>query len=131
MSKCSLFDLDFTKIIEEAFGTSVDRLHELAQADMGGLCVVQKFVPGSNVWVVERDEDGEATDVSGFVFVVSINGVVIVSPSINGCDDLSFILNDFMEETASDFNGNFSGYPISDCYKSYEDAKAALRGEQG
>lgn len=118
--------------IEDILGDEYDvsRLRELAQADREGRCVVQKFVPGSNVWVVERDKDGKATDVSGFVFVVSINGVVIVSPSINGCDDLSFILNYFMEETVSDFNGNFSGYPISDCYKSYEDAEAALRREQ-
>lgn len=33
MNKCSLFDMDFAKIIEDAFGTSVDRLCELAQAD--------------------------------------------------------------------------------------------------
>ncbi|WOC74852.1 hypothetical protein RX717_12825 [Intestinibacillus sp. NTUH-41-i26] len=33
MNKCSLFDMDFAKIIEDAFGVSVDRLRELAQAD--------------------------------------------------------------------------------------------------
>lgn len=106
------------------------RIRELAKADREGLCVVQKFAPGSEVWIVERDEDGEATEVSGFVFVVSVSGVAIVSPTINDCSDLDFILSDFVEETASSFSGDFSGYPISDCYKSHKEAQAALRREQ-
>lgn len=67
---------------------------------------------------------------SCFVFVVSVSGVAIVSPSINGYSDLDFILYDFVAETAGSFSGDFSGYPISDCYKSYEEAEAALQGEQ-
>ena len=108
----------------------IDRLRELAQADREGRCVVQKFAPGSDVWIVERDEDGEATEVSGYVFVASVSGVAIVSPSINGCSDLDFILGDFVKETARSFSGDFSGYPISDCYALHEDAEAALRREQ-
>ena len=116
--------------ITTAFGLPIDRLRELAEADREGRCVVQEFIPGGEVWVVERDEDGEATEVSCFVFVVSVSGVAIVSPSINGYSDLDFILYDFVAETAGSFSGDFSGYPISDCYKSYEEAEAALQGEQ-
>lgn len=118
--------------IEDILGDEyeLDRLRNLVEADREGRCVVQKFAPGSEVWIVERDEDGEATEVSGVVFVVSVSGVAIVSPSINGCSDLDFILGDFVEETASCFSGDFSGYPISDCYKSREEAQAALRREQ-
>lgn len=118
--------------IEDILGDNydLDRLRELAQADREGRCVVQEFIPGGEVWVVERDEDGEATEVSCFVFVVSVSGVAIVSPSINGYSDLDFILYDFVAETAGSFSGDFSGYPISDCYKSYEEAEAALQGEQ-
>lgn len=118
------------KLAGQSLGITPDHLRELAQADREGRCVVQKFAPGSEVWIVERDEDGEAAEVSGFVFVVSVSGIAIVSPSINGCSDLDFILGDFVEETASSFSGDFSGYPISDCYKSYEEAQAALRREQ-
>lgn len=114
----------------QSLGITPDRLRELAQADREGRCVVQKFAPGSEVWIVERDEDGEAAEVSGFVFVVSVSGIAIVSPSINGCSDLDFILSDFVEETASNFSGDFFGYPISDCYKSHEEAEDALRREQ-
>ena len=124
--------VDRLAAIEDILGNEydLDRLRELAQADREGRCVVQKFAPGSEVWIVERDEDGEATEVSGFVFVVSVSDIAIVSPSINDCSDLDFILSDFVEETASSFSGNFSGYPISDCYKSHEEAEAALRREQ-
>lgn len=118
--------------IEDILGDEydLDELREIIQAKREGRCVVQKFAPGSEVWVVERDEDGEATEVSGVVFVVSVSDVAIVSPSINDCSDLDFILGDFVEETARSFSGDFSGYPLSDCYKSHEDAKAALRREQ-
>ena len=124
--------VDRLAAIEDILGEEYDleRLRELAQADREGRCVVQKFAPGSEVWIVERDEDGEATEVSGFVFVVSVSGVAIVSSSINNCSDLDFILGDFVEETASSFSGDFSGYPISDCYKSHEEAEAALRRER-
>ena len=118
--------------IEDILGDEydLDELREMVQAKREGRCVVQKFAPGSEVWIVERDEDGEAAEVSGFVFVVSVSGVAIVSPTINDCSDLDFILSDFVEETASSFSGDFSGYPISDCYKSHEEAEAALRREQ-
>lgn len=124
--------VDRLAAIEDILGEEYDleRLRELAQADRERRCVVQKFAPGSEVWVVDRDEDGEATEVSGVVFVVSVSDVAIVSPSINGCSDLDFILGDFVEETASSFSGDFSGYPLSDCYKSHEDAEAALRRER-
>ena len=132
----SIFDIeeavDRLAAIEDILGEEydLDELREMVQAKREGRCVVQKFAPGSEVWVVERDEDGEATEVSGVVFVVSVSGIAIVSPSINGCSDLDFILSDFVEETASNFSGDFSGYPISDCYKSHEEAQAALRREQ-
>lgn len=118
--------------IEDILGDEydLDELKEMVQAKREGRCVVQEFIPGGEVWVVERDEDGEATEVSCFVFVVSVSGVAIVSPSINGYSDLDFILYDFVAETAGSFSGDFSGYPISDCYKSHEEAEAALQGEQ-
>lgn len=118
--------------IEDILGDEydLDELKEMVQAKREGRCVVQKFAPGSEVWIVERDEDGEAAEVSGFVFVVSVSGIAIVSPSINGCSDLDFILSNFVEETASNFSGDFSGYPISDCYKSHEEAEAARREQE-
>ena len=108
----------------------LDRLREPVEADREGRCVAQKFAPGDEVWIVERDEDGDASEVSGFVFVVSVNGVAIVSPSIDDCNDIDFILSDFVKETAAEFSGSLSGYPIFDCYKSRDEAKAALKARE-
>lgn len=84
---------------------------------------------GDTVWVIERDEDGEAVDFSGFVFITSVCGVAIVSPTLNESDDVDYILQDQIEQTASNFNGDLAVYPISDCYWSRESAEAAMKGE--
>ncbi len=109
----------------------IDRLRELAKAETEGRCVVTEFVPGDEVWVVERDEDGSAVDYSGMVFITSVNGIAILSPTINGCAELDFLLSDFVEETAMSGSGDFSGYPISDCYGTREEAEAALKEAEG
>ena len=121
------------KSIEDILGGdyNLDRFRELVQADREGRCVVTELAPGDEVWVVERDEDGNPDDFSGYIFITSVRGIAIVSPSINGCADLDFLLSDFVEETAMSGSGDFSGYPIGDCYGTCEEAKAALREAEG
>ena len=121
------------KSIEDILGGdyNLDRFRELVQADREGRCVVTELAPGDEVWVVERDEDGNPDDFSGYIFITSVRGIAIVSPSINGCADLDFLLRDFVEETAMSGSGDFSGYPIGDCYGTCEEAKAALREAEG
>ena len=104
-----------------------NRIKELWEADREGRCVVTELAPGDEVWVVERDEDGNPNDFSGYIFITSICGIAIVSPSINDCADLDFLLSDFVGETAMSGSGDFSGYPIGDCYGTCEEAEAALR----
>lgn len=121
------------KKIEDILGSDydLDHLRALVQADREGRCVVTELAPGDEVWVVERDEDGNPDDFSGYIFITSVRGIAIVSPSINGCADLDFLLSDFVEETAMSGSGDFSGYPIVDCYGTCEEAKAALREAEG
>lgn len=121
------------KFIEDILGGdyNLDRFRELVQADREGRCVVTELAPGDEVWVVERDEDGNPDDFSGYIFITSVRGIAIVSPSINGCADSDFLLSDFVEETAMSGSGDFSGYPIGDCYGTCEEAKAALREAEG
>lgn len=57
MNKCSLFDMDFAKIIEDAFGVSVDRLRELAQADKDGRCVVLPAKPDQIIYQWRKGDD--------------------------------------------------------------------------
>lgn len=121
------------KSIEDILGGdyNLDRFRELVQADREGRCVVTELAPGDEVWVVERDEDGNPDDFSGYIFITSVRGIAIVSSSINGCADSDFLLSDFVEETAMSGSGDFSGYPIGDCYGTCEEAKAALREAEG
>ena len=125
--------LERLKSIEDILGGdyNLDRFRELVQADREGRCVVTELAPGDEVWVVERDEDGNPDDFSGYIFITSVRGIAIVSPSINGCADSDFLLSDFVEETAMSGSGDFSGYPIGDCYGTCEEAKAALREAEG
>lgn len=85
------------KLAAQALGTTPDRLRELAQADREGRVVVQRFSPGQTVWVIERDEDGEAYDLSDYVFVTSLRGIALVSPKINGSSEIDAILMDQVE----------------------------------
>lgn len=112
--------------ITEFEGITVDRLRELAQADRDGRCVVQKFSPGQTVWVIERNEYGEAYDLSGYVFVTSLRGIALVSPKINGSPEIDVILMDQVESRINYDDGCIVAYPADDCYLSREAAEKAL-----
>lgn len=104
----------------------IDRLRELAQADKEGRCVVQRFSPGQTVWVIERNEYGEAYDLSGYVFVTSLRGIALVSPKINGSPEIDVILMDQVESRINYDDGCIVAYPADDCYLSREAAEQAL-----
>lgn len=87
------------------------------------------FSPGGECWVVERDEDGAAYEISGYIFVAQIPGYTIVTPSLNGHDELDYIMADHVEQTAQIGHGWLAVYPESDTYATREEAQAAL--EQG
>lgn len=116
--------------IEDILGDEydLDRLRELAQADREGRVVVQRFSPGQTVWVIERDEDGEAYDFSGYVFVTSLRGIALVSPKINGSSEIDVILMDQVESRINYADGCIEAYPVDDCYLSREAAEQALGG---
>ena len=115
---------DALREVDELGG--LDRLRELVEADREGRCTVQTFSPGQVVWVVERDEDGNQCDVTGYVFVTSVNNVALVSPVINGSTAINDILREHVSRTAMECTGFLEAYPIADCYESKEVAKKAL-----
>lgn len=103
-------------ICDEYEDYDLDRLRQM----------VQKFSPGQVVWVVEKDEDGNPCDVTGYVFVTSINNVALVSPVINGSTAIDDILRENVRRTAMECAGFLGAYPIADCYESKETAEKAL-----
>lgn len=116
------------KLAAQALGTTPDRLRELAQADREGRVVVQRFSPGQTVWVIERDEDNEAYDFSGYVFVTSLRGIALVSPEINWSSEIDVILMERIKSRINCSGGSIEAYPADDCYLTREEAEAALEG---
>lgn len=90
-----------------------------------------KFTPGEEVWIVERDEDGNACEVSGYVFLAEVAGAVILTPYINDLEDLEDLLDYHIEETATNYDTDLAVFPTADCYTDQEAAEAALKAETG
>ena len=63
MNKCSLFDIDFAEIIEDAFGIPVDRLYELASAEREGRCFVLPCKIFDKIWNVAAHYQFEVTEI--------------------------------------------------------------------
>ncbi len=88
------------------------------------------LTPGEEVWVVERDEDGNACEYSGYVFLAEVAGAVILTSYINDLEDLEDLLEYHIEQTAEDYDTHLAVFPASDCYTSREEAKNALATEK-
>lgn len=85
------------------------------------------FEPGETVYIVERDEDGNANDTAGVIFLFSLENVVFCSPGINGHIDLEYLLSEFVRETAESCGrSSVCVYPKKDCYHTLAEAEAAL-----
>ena len=88
------------------------------------------FEPGQAVWIVERDEDGDAYDVSGYVFLAEVADHAILSPYVNGQGDLEYLLNYHRRETNADYDADLPVVLLSDCFASKTAAHHALDEEQ-
>ena len=89
----------------------------------------QKFNPGEAVWIVERDEDGNACETSGYMFLAEVADAVIVTSYINDLESLEETIAYHIEQTAEDYDTHLSVFPAADCYADREEAKAALKTE--
>lgn len=95
------------------------------------LKMIENLKPGADVWVVERDETDEAVDTTGYVFIAQSGNYVICSPSINGIDNIDYILSYHAQETAESYNTNLYVFPVTDCYATLTAAKKAYNDETG
>lgn len=87
------------------------------------------FKPGMSVWVIERDEDGNAAEVSGYVFLAQCEEVVILSSYVNDYD-FEGILAYHVQNTAEDYDTHLCVFPAEDCYLSRKECEAAFEAEQ-
>lgn len=110
-------------------GMDATRLKELADADQLKRINILPFTPGSTVWVVERDEDGNACDYSGFCFIGIAGAYVIVSPSVYGLDTFDELMEDHSNQTAQGAFSDMAVYPLQDCYQFRQQASDAFNTE--
>lgn len=82
--------------------------------------------PGDTVWVVERDEDLQPVEVTGFLFLAQLHGFVIAASFPYGYDDLVDMLTYFAEETRECMPEEMPVFPARDCFATREEAEAAL-----
>ena len=87
------------------------------------------FIPGEEVWVVERDEDGKACDYSGYVFLAEVVGAVILTPYINDLEDVEDLLDYHIRQTRDNYDTDLAVFPADDCYGSRDEVRAALEAE--
>ena len=83
---------------------------------------------GDEIWVVERDEDGIADCVSGYVFLSKTNGAIIASSYINDYD-LKGMIAFHIRETAENYDTDLAAFPEEDCFLTKEEAEQALEKE--
>ena len=84
---------------------------------------------GDTIWIVERDECGNACDVSGFLFIGICNNAVIVTVTrYNHNNGIDHIIQKHIEETAEDYETYLSVFPIDDMYLTRKEAEKALKG---
>lgn len=86
----------------------------------------QEFTPGQRVYVVERDEDGNACEVSGYMFLAKSADAVILSSFINDLETLEETLEYHIEQTAEDYDTHLAVFPAADCYATHQQAEMAL-----
>lgn len=91
---------------------------------------LQEFTPGEPVYVVERDEDGNACETSGYMFLAKSADAVILSPYINDLDTLEETLEYHIEQTAEDYDTHLAVFPAADCYENLDLATKALNAEK-
>ena len=90
---------------------------------------MKNIKPGDIVYIVQRDEYGDASSVYGFIFVAEATDTVIVTPKVYGCKGLAEVMKYHCKETARDCELLLGVYPAGDCYRTKYGAVCALKEE--
>lgn len=89
-----------------------------------------EYKPGMAVWCLERDEDRNACDVSGYVYLATVAGAVIVTPYINDLEELRDLVNYHIDRTAEEYETSLAVFPAHDCYPAKNLAEEAMANEK-
>jgi hypothetical protein len=112
----------------EDTGLEPEECAEYAQTEKEGRLLVLPCAIGEEAWVVERDEDGCAVDVSCYMFLAKAGDAVILTAYVNDLPNVQETLAYHMMETAANYGTDLAVFPANDCYTTREDAEKALEG---
>lgn len=103
------------KMVAQYLGTSPELIQKVSQ-----------LRPGAEVFVLERDDEEKACEVSGYMLLAVVKDAVIVSAYINDLDAIESTLDYHIRETAENYDTDLAVFPLKDCYSSSYDAHTAL-----
>jgi len=86
----------------------------------------QKITPGGGIWVLELDENGDARDYSGYMFLAEVCGYVICSSYINDLQTVERTMEYHAEETAVNYDTDLAVFLKEDCFATRDEAAAHL-----
>ena len=84
--------------------------------------------PGSEVWVIDRREDGTVRDVGAYALLAVCAGYAMVSAYPVGARSIGEIMESHAKDTAeSHVIFNMYVFPLKDCFVTQAEAEAAAR----
>jgi len=92
--------------------------------------IAPSFKMGDTVYIVERDECGEAEDYTGYMFLAQTKNAVIVTSFINDYDSEETI-EYLIQETIEKMDTDLCVFPLEDCYATKEEAEQKLKESEG
>lgn len=88
----------------------------------GNYAAIAQLTPGNAVWVIERDEEGAAVDVSGYLFLGYTQDALIVTPFISDLATIEGTVQYHINETILHYDTDLCVFPEKDCFYKYEEA---------
>lgn len=90
----------------------------------------EKLNAGAAIWIVERDENGTACEVFGYMFIAEVAGFVIASAYINDGKDIDSTMAYHAETTVESYSSDLAVFPAKDCWTTKEAAHDAFDREE-
>lgn len=81
---------------------------------------------GDKVYIIERDENGRAFEVTAYMFLAKASEAVICTIFVNNSEDVNDILQYHIKRTAENWDTYLSVFPVGDCFRNREEAEKAL-----
>lgn len=100
------------------------------EIDADYITEIPELKSGMPVYIVERDENNEACDAVGYMFLAQACDYVIVTAWISDLETAEETLEYHAQETAANYDTDLSVFPLCDCYISKEEAQFALNEER-